>query len=201
MIFYIPKKNVRIGYNNIGDDGMRYISSSLKVNKSVKVLHLWGNQLENLGAKFLADCLRENEHLLELRICSNKIRDEGAKILFQSLKCNKSLTLFDMSYNNDVGDESAQHLLEALRVNKSITVLDFCGNRVKKSLLEELKVQVEENRRCVIINRQIKKAMLVLRSRPECVVSKVPRRVLMYLLSFLDTPKFEEDDKKRKRNL
>ena len=56
--------------NNIGDDGAKSLSESLKVNSTLTTLNLCENNIGDDGAKPLSESLKVNSTLTYLSLCS-----------------------------------------------------------------------------------------------------------------------------------
>ena len=79
--------------NQIGDEGAKSISESLKINTSLTQLELGGDEdlYEMKGRK--KERRKEQRNKKEI---DNDIGDEGAKSISKSLKINSSLTELDL---------------------------------------------------------------------------------------------------------
>ena len=67
--------------NNIGNEGIKYLSSSLENNKTITVLNLGYNK--NIGAegiKYLSSSLEKNNTITELNLYDTNIDDNLYKI-------------------------------------------------------------------------------------------------------------------------
>ena len=84
--------------NQIGDEGAKTISESLKINTSLTTLYLWGDD------KIRNENERWNEKWNEKWI-GNEIGYEGAKAISESLKNNTSLTKLDLAGDEEIRNE------------------------------------------------------------------------------------------------
>ena len=71
--------------NQIGDEGAKRISETLKINTSLTELDLWGD--EKIRNEKQRIKMKRNEKWID-----NQIGTEGAKRISESLKINTSLT-------------------------------------------------------------------------------------------------------------
>ena len=84
--------------NQIGDEGAKTISESLKINTSLTSLNLGGDE----------KIRHENERIEMKRNDKwivNHIGSEGAKIISESLKINTSLTSLDLRCDEKIWNE------------------------------------------------------------------------------------------------
>ena len=79
-------QKLNIGYNSIGDTGVRYIVKPLlKDNNTLTKLHLQSNSITEKGADYLANMLRMNRRIRKLGLDYNSIGDEGVRLLSLAL--------------------------------------------------------------------------------------------------------------------
>ena len=81
--FSSPLKSAKLGYNDIGDEGVIAISEALKTNSTLTELGLKSytdstNKIGPAGAQALADMLKVNSALMRLNLRGNSIGAEGA---------------------------------------------------------------------------------------------------------------------------
>ena len=93
------KRNEKWIDNDIGDEGAKAISESLKINTSLTELNLWSdekirNEKESKNEK------NENEEWI-----GNHVGDEGAKTISESLKINTSLTELNLGCDEKIINE------------------------------------------------------------------------------------------------
>ena len=178
-----------MGNLGIGDEGVKLISSCLKKKSvSLKELGLEQNKIGVEGIKELSENLKINKSITELDLRNNQIGDEGAKVLAEMLSYNNSIKYLCLM-NNKMTDKGAQYLLESIKnSNNTLERLEFRFNNVKDSTLSaNLKKMVSKNSEISPFNLNIKRKMLILQKRKDGnIVSSLPRRVLIYLLAFLD---------------
>jgi len=66
----------------------------LKVNKSLKKIHLDFNRLTDVGAEAIAESLKENSTLDLLDISFNKFTNRGKTLLREAVKGKKGFSLW-----------------------------------------------------------------------------------------------------------
>jgi hypothetical protein len=76
----------------MGDLGAKYISSALKVNKTLTDLNLGGNKIGEEGGICLGRSLESNNTLQRLHIGNNYIGAVGAAVIAKALHHNTALT-------------------------------------------------------------------------------------------------------------
>ena len=83
-------KSAKLGYNDIGDEGVIAISEALKTNSTLTELGLESlrssrNKIGPAGAQALADMLKVNSALTSLNLQDNNIGVEGGKAIAEVL--------------------------------------------------------------------------------------------------------------------
>jgi Ran GTPase-activating protein (RanGAP) involved in mRNA processing and transport len=116
-------KVLELQSNSIGQSGVKVLCESLKDNKSIHALNFNDNELGDEGAEFIADLLKENTVITTLGLANNKIRKKGASKLAISLS-NSMITGLDLG-NNEIGNGGAVALAESLHNNTVLTSLDL----------------------------------------------------------------------------
>ena len=54
--------------NQIGSEGMKYLSESLKSNNSIQNLHTYNNNIGDEGMKYLSELLKSNNSIRYLNL-------------------------------------------------------------------------------------------------------------------------------------
>ncbi|XP_072356571.1 NACHT, LRR and PYD domains-containing protein 3-like [Scyliorhinus torazame] len=117
---------LRLGYNNLGDQGIKLLSAALR-NPDCKIqkLELYNNALTHCCTGDLACALSTNQSLTDLNLGNNKLGDSGVKQLCLALGnpgCKiQKLGLGAVALTNSC----AESLVDALRTNQSLTDLDL----------------------------------------------------------------------------
>jgi hypothetical protein len=104
------------------------LSTALKRNKSVIILDLYRNNLEDEAAIAIATALKINKTLTKLSFHDNRICDDGAKAIASALETNITLINLSLAFNM-IGTEGIYTLATALKINTTLTRLDFSGNK------------------------------------------------------------------------
>jgi len=111
-----------IGYSNVG---MEKLSVALKSNKSLRVLDLGDNRIENPGAKWLGRALKCNSGLDSLRLSGNDFTDKGALYIAKGLEFNSTLTTLNLTRCIHVRYSVMQLLGISLQKNPSLIRLEM----------------------------------------------------------------------------
>jgi len=125
LVGALPKlEQLRLGFNQIGDEGCKTLAEHLPT--SMEMLSLYNNQIGDEGCKALAEHLPTS--LETLSLTGNQIGDEGCKALAEHLTTTcTSLKTLDLGMNQ-IGDEGCKVLAEHLPT--SLTQLFLGGNRI-----------------------------------------------------------------------
>jgi len=104
---------VRLGGNQLGNDGIVALSEGIKNNHSLQVIELNWNQISDVGAVALATALRTNGALRVVDLSGNQIFQRGSVALAQSLPYNVTLKELHMA-DNLMDDDSAKAFADVL---------------------------------------------------------------------------------------
>jgi Ran GTPase-activating protein (RanGAP) involved in mRNA processing and transport len=97
-------EKLNLGYNNIGDTGVKYlVDALLNSNKTLVKLHLQSNSITEKGAGHLADMLKINRSIRHLGLDYNSISDRGVQLL--SLALGSNSVEVDHASNCEVSDD------------------------------------------------------------------------------------------------
>ena len=129
----------------------------------------------------ISEFLETNRSLKVLMLGINKLKNEGIKKICVGIKKNYTIKNLDL-YQNMIGEKGAKRLLDALNYNFSLFEMDlYDNNGMGKEKINQISFLLKKNK--IIVKTKI--YMLILRKRSNCVVSLLPRRLLVYLLYFL----------------
>ncbi|XP_077998347.1 leucine-rich repeat-containing protein 34-like isoform X1 [Glandiceps talaboti] len=108
-----------------------HMARMLKVNKTLKELHLQKYDMRNFGAERLVETLIENISLSYLDLSCNRITRDGAKHIARLLKQNTPLQILDLGYNR-IEDDGAMCIAEAIGdFNNNLTHLVITSNQIR----------------------------------------------------------------------
>lgn len=114
--------------NKLQSEGIKHFKVLLE-KKNLTELDLSSNNIGVEGAKVISDSLKNNTNLLRLNLRNNNLKDEGAILIAASLTENDNLQYLSLS-KNIIGDDGARALCIALTSNKSIETVDLNVNRI-----------------------------------------------------------------------
>jgi len=120
-------KELWLGSNSIGDEGVKAIAEYLKYNTTLQILSLGANNIGEIGASYLADALENNNTIMKLFLSYNKIGDKGATALLKSLNKNYSLQILAV-HDNNIQDKSlivkiSEILSDEIRMKRQCTMV------------------------------------------------------------------------------
>ena len=198
-----------IGGNNFTAESIQALTKSLKRNSSLNSLSFCNSKLDASTIKEMGNMLSEKLHLQELDLSNAGIENDNCSVLFEPLK--KSSYLKSVSFSdNPLSD--ARAVAELIESNRSLKRLDLGSTKIgtwdfEGKILPALKnnwyltelssyglfirSRAGEGERMMApylkrnAHIQTKLVMLLLRGRSECVLSKLPRRVLIHLFTFI----------------
>ena len=132
------------------------IERMLNVNKTLKVLNLYGCGLTNELASYFASGLAQNHSTTKVELCSNNIGSTGAVHIFRSLEHNTSLKELDLSGNSQLagGDSEAVGcaIERMLNVNKTLKVLNLSDCNVTDPIVKHILTGLTKNTSLVMLN-------------------------------------------------
>ncbi|XP_075426760.1 leucine-rich repeat-containing protein 34 isoform X3 [Ascaphus truei] len=133
-IFYVLQEDTTI-----------HISQMLKVNRSLRELHLSKHQMTDSGVEHLCKALQENFTLKYLNLSCNKITRDGVKCLAKLLETNTTLEILDLA-SNRMEDDGAIYLSETIDFyNSSLKALSVVSNNITGKGLKALAASIKAN--------------------------------------------------------
>ncbi|XP_069831337.1 leucine-rich repeat-containing protein 34 isoform X2 [Dendropsophus ebraccatus] len=128
------------------EDTTIHIAQMLKVNNTLKEIHLCKHEMTDSGVERLCGALLENRTLKYLDLSCNKITRDGVKCLANLLKKNTALEILDLT-SNRMEDEGAIYLAEAIHShNHSLRALAIGSNNITGQGLKALADAVKVNK-------------------------------------------------------
>lgn len=134
--------------NNISGRGLTDLCEALRMNKVLKTLSVEWNIIgtDNLGLESLASYLSQNSSLAYLDVRNNKINASGASSFASIIRNNSSLLSLDLRWN-ELGNQGGNLLKLALSENNSLHNLELTGNNISESLMQEICLLLERNKK------------------------------------------------------
>jgi len=114
-------------HNNIGPEGVKYLSDGLKSNNTITTLFLSNNNIGPEGVKHLSEALKSNTTIAYLCLFNNKFGDTGVEFLLEAMKMNYSInqnnSKEDIQYFVGSGQcsDQLQEALELELINQAIS--------------------------------------------------------------------------------
>ena len=132
--------NVSLLDNDISDEGMVDIITSLSMHPQLEEIDFTGNHLSTKGCTALGTLLQHSAtKLLSLDLSSNQINDDSIEALVPALKCCsylRTLTIDDSTSVTSRGWENLASILES--PNSSLTELTFLSNNIDDEVVTAL---------------------------------------------------------------
>ena len=117
--------------NNLNDGGVIKIAQSLCKHTKLKIINLQSNNITEKSAEALSSIISSNTGLQQLYLGNNTIQ-LGVITMSTALKNISSLQVLDLD-NNNIPEEAADELSAAIRANNSLKKLWFGGNHLGSS--------------------------------------------------------------------
>lgn len=110
----------------LGQGHLDVIAEGLANNETLRVLDLFGNNIQNHHVINMANALAVNNsvEILVLPCPANDLSVESCEAISQALKKNSRLTTLNLPRSN-LGDEGIAHLAEGLTVNKTLKKVEM----------------------------------------------------------------------------
>ena len=121
------KSIVREANRKISQIDSEAMISSLLIIKTLKVINLENNNIDEESAKILADHLQCNNILEQLWLQGNELYDKGALVILKSLHNLSTLLILDLSFNH-LGTKSADDIAVVISANCLLQQLWLDGN-------------------------------------------------------------------------
>jgi Leucine Rich repeat len=121
-------KSLHLRVNYLGREGATVIAEWLKVNSCLESLNIGGNSFGDEGVSAIAEALTANSSVKYLNFERNLINEEGACAIAEALKFNSSSLMSLNLGNNSLGKEGASKIAEMLKVNDSLMSLSLAAN-------------------------------------------------------------------------
>ena len=139
-------KSIKLGTNNIGDDGVVAISATLESNTTLTDIDLngWNSnaKIGLAGAQAIAKMLEFDKALTSENLSGNNIGDEGTAALSNALKSNSTLEELELS-ESKIGAAGAQSLGNMLQFNRALNSVDLRNNGIPDAGKQQLRDAVK----------------------------------------------------------
>ena len=117
--------------NGFGALSCKSFGQAICTSRSLTVLNLNGNKIDDEGAKYLASGLIGNQSLKQLHLSENFVSSDGCWQIVKSLKTRPGLQMLLLT-NNFIRDDVSTAVIDLLRTSNSIEVLSLHGNFIRQ---------------------------------------------------------------------
>ena len=134
-------------------EGAGYIAKALAINKSLEILNLGGNNIQDEGVNQLASALRINCSLKLLELSSCGMTDKGLKQITDSLQHNESLEelkLYNFQNQKQLNDITVNGAaIDGLcdTIGKTSTLRSLLLPKEFESSLSDIQESISEDRK------------------------------------------------------
>lgn len=124
---------LKLGYNNLGDDGVATLASGIALHKSLGLLDLGFNNFGDNGATKLASGLNKAARSFDggtvhtLYLAGNLIGESGAVAIANFIREGSNLQKLYMT-GNRIGDGGVAAITEAILEDETRGLSDFCSD-------------------------------------------------------------------------
>ena len=125
--------------NNLQDVHLKMISKELKDNKSIVALLLTKNNFESSGGMYLAELLSKNQVIDKLFLGYNNITSSGLSALLEVISTGHEISILDLS-NNKLVNEDFIEIAQFMTKNPKMVSMNLSGNKMELADAVELGV-------------------------------------------------------------
>ena len=136
--------------NNLSLQQIKFITSAIKINKSLTHLQLRGNNLSDDCSDSVSDMIAHNTKLKLLSLRDNSLGDLGFMRIADALKSNSHLEGISLR-SNQADTNGLCHLSEALQFNKTLQGIRIMGNLTPTQNISKLVQRAKELSACSVI--------------------------------------------------
>lgn len=137
--------------NKLNDEEMQILAKELKTNKTIRVLALAKNEFSVKGTAALAKMLTLNRTLTALDLSDNNLKDEGIQILAEGLKINKTIQILVLEHNK-FSVKGTAALAKMLTINSTLHELDLSNNFIYCVGATHLAESLTKNKSLFVLN-------------------------------------------------
>ena len=166
------KQSVQEAKQKLSQIDSKAVMSSLKIIRTLKVINLENDNIDEDAATELAGHLHCNDILEQLWLRGNELHDKGASVILQSLHNLSTLLILDLSFNhlsnqsadgiavvidnncslqqlwldgNDLLTRGVVRIANALKKLSSLRILSLCSNGITDDVAEEISNVITSN--------------------------------------------------------
>ena len=199
-----PLKDLALLNNNLGSDGVLFVTRVLEANPSITLLHISKNDIEcerdalhslaktasnhpNLGTFHLGSCSINNQvlstilppifNLFQVDLRQSNIGSHGASLISSCLATNPKVRLLNLS-DNSFSDDDATLIANSLRTNTHLMKLSLGGNNFTETGFNTLISAIYDDESLNAIHDSNSMCQLVLFKEGDIITSNVDPSVL-----------------------
>ncbi|MFO0006411.1 MAG: hypothetical protein ACK559_35345, partial [bacterium] len=138
------------------DEGAREIAQALKVNSTLREIHVYGNPIVAEIEYEIKSCLNKNSQVeaalkdiqegikTEISLYAAGIGYERVKRVAEALKLNHTVIKIYLCLNN-IGVEGAREIAQALKVNSTLREIYLDDKNIGAEIMDEIKILLKNN--------------------------------------------------------
>ena len=146
-------------------DGAVEIGEMLKINHTLKYIHIAGNSIGDDGISAISDSLHFNATLIQLVARTCKFNVKGVESVAKMLDVNKTLKYLDIS-NNEIGDDGIAAVTCSIQANTTLLELTAFKCEFHCNGLQSIDKMLK-------VNKILKKLDIAYNKAEEVAISKV----------------------------
>jgi Ran GTPase-activating protein (RanGAP) involved in mRNA processing and transport len=138
-------KHLALKMNGIEETGARLLAKGLVNNKTLTLLHLNCNEINDVGVQALMDALCQGNSVLEeLSLCANLLTFDGSQYIVNRLH-QTSLQRLNLDHNY-LGDEGARPFVTFLSSSSKLQVLTLNSNNLSNQTIQAFAIALTSNK-------------------------------------------------------
>ncbi|CAL8294907.1 unnamed protein product [Lota lota] len=139
-------RELHLGKMAFTDSGVERLAEGLRANHSLRYLDLRCNQVSRDGAQSLSGVLKSNGALQILDLSSNRIEDEGAASLSEAIASPACGLKALAITSNNIGSPGLLALVGAMKANSTLTHVYIWGNHLHEPVCQAFSELKESGR-------------------------------------------------------
>lgn len=138
--------------NPITSAGAKAICTSLlESNQTLQEIYLNYCQLDEYCACELANLIKRTKYIKVLTLYGNNLNNAGIKMVFRALKYNKSILHIYIG-NNNFDDDALSDITEVLKYNNTLLNLEINSSKLSKKAAFKIAKGIKYNSSLVLVN-------------------------------------------------
>ncbi|KAJ3611676.1 hypothetical protein NHX12_021690 [Muraenolepis orangiensis] len=128
-------RELHLGKMALTNSGLERLTEGLRANRSLRYLDLRCNRVSRDGAISLSAVLKSNGALQILDLSSNRIEDEGAASLSEAVASPACGLKALAITSNNIGSPGLLALAQAMKASGTLTHVYICGNHLQEPVV------------------------------------------------------------------